>query len=266
MKYRPKTEKELHVIIEKELDCLEEGLELLKYEMGTESGVPDFLCVDSGGRLVIIEVKLHEDDKVLFQALRYYSEIDKDRYAIAQMFSNKSINPKEHPRIILIAEKFSDEIRRLTTLVMPDVELFEYTVVIVDSADNMKGIIYHPVTLPKIEETIAEPTTIEHHIEYITKEELKPIIEKIRTEIRAINEEIKEYSTQEYIGFKYQGRVLASIYTRRKSFDLVSTIIDDKGHILDYETIRIEGEGEDYSGLIEKIKESHKILRDISSR
>ena len=93
-KYKPKSEKELHHIIEKELDSLEEGLELLKYEMGTGTSIPDFLCVDSGGRIVIIEVKLHEDEYVLFQALKYYNEIDKNRYVIAQMFPDKKINPK----------------------------------------------------------------------------------------------------------------------------------------------------------------------------
>ena len=257
-KYKPKNEKELHSIIEKELDSLEEGLELLKYEMGTGTGVPDFLCVDSGGRIVIIEVKLHEDEYVLFQALKYYNEIDKHRYVIAQMFPDKKINPKEHPRIILIAEKFSDEIRRLTTLVVPDVELYEYTVVI-DSRNN-KGIVFHPVTLPKIDETLTEPITINDHIDYITKKELKPILNKIRDEVKSIDDEIIEYPTKDYIGFKFRGRQFAWITTHRKSFDLGAHIIDDKGHVLDYESIRIEDGKEDYSEIMEKIKEAYKNL------
>ncbi len=105
-KYIPKSEKELHTIIEKDLDSLEEGLELLKYEMGLGTGIPDFLCVDSGGRLVIIEVKLHEDEYALFQALKYYNEIDKHRYVIAQMFPDKKINANEHPRIIFDSGEF----------------------------------------------------------------------------------------------------------------------------------------------------------------
>ena len=257
-KYKPQNEKELHTIIEKELDSLEEGLELLKYEMDTGTGIPDFLCVDSGRRIVIIEVKLHEDEYVLFQALKYYNEIDKHRYVIAQMFPNKKINAKEHPRIILIAEKFSDEIRRLTTLVVPDVELYEYTVVI-DSKNN-KGIVFHPVTLPKIDETLTEPTTIQDHIDYITKEDLKPVLEKVRNEIKSIGGEIKEYATQDYIGFKFRGRQFAWIPTHRKSFDLGAHIIDDKGHLLDYESIRIEDGKENYSEILEKIKEAYKNL------
>ena len=72
-KYSPKNEKELHGIIEKEIDSLEEELRILKYEFSTGKGNLDFLCADSGGRLTIIEVKLSEDDNVLFQGLRYFS-------------------------------------------------------------------------------------------------------------------------------------------------------------------------------------------------
>ncbi len=182
--------------------------------MGVGSGIPDFLCVDSGGRLVIIEVKLNEDENVLFQGLRYYNEIDKNRYVIARMFPNKKIDPKEHPRVILIAEKFSDDIRRLATLVVPDVELYEYTVVV--DSNNKKGIIFHPVTLPKIDENLAEPIKIKDHIEYITKDDLKPLLEKVINEIRSIGDDIKVYATQDYIGFKFGEDNLHGLQRREK--------------------------------------------------
>jgi len=89
-KIKLKNEKELHSVIEKEFDALEEGLTILKYEFAMSKGVPDFLCADSGGRLVIIEVKLQEDENILFQGLRYYNEIDKDRYVIAKMFQERT--------------------------------------------------------------------------------------------------------------------------------------------------------------------------------
>jgi len=62
------------------MDALEEGLAILKYEFVLEKGTPDFLCIDSGGRLAIIEVKYKEDENIVFQALRYYSEIDQKKY------------------------------------------------------------------------------------------------------------------------------------------------------------------------------------------
>jgi RecB family endonuclease NucS len=93
--YKPSTEKELHGIIEAELDALEEGLSLLNYEFAMETGRADFLCVDSGGRLAVIDVKLHEDENVLFQALRYFSSIDKDRYIIANLYPDKHVDPND---------------------------------------------------------------------------------------------------------------------------------------------------------------------------
>ena len=42
-KFKPSGEKELHNIIEKELESLEEGLQLLKYEIKVGIGIPDFL-------------------------------------------------------------------------------------------------------------------------------------------------------------------------------------------------------------------------------
>ena len=37
-KYKPKTEKELHEIIHREIEELEEGLQVLKYEFATSKG------------------------------------------------------------------------------------------------------------------------------------------------------------------------------------------------------------------------------------
>jgi len=257
-KYKPKNEKELHTIIEKELDSLEEGLKLLRYEMSMGTGIPDFLCVDSGGRLTIIEVKLNEDELALFQALRYYFDINKHRYAIARMFSKYDINPEEDPRIILIAETFSSNIIKVAALVKPDVELYEYTVVI-DSKGN-KGIVFHPRPILKIEELPTKPISIDEHINYITDDKLKKLLNKIIDEIKNIGQDIVIHPTQYYIGFKYKGRLFAYIETYRKAFDIWVPPLDDEGHIIkdaDYDYTRIENAEQDYSEIMKKIKEDY---------
>lgn len=253
-KVKPKTEKELHGIIEKEIDALEEGLELFKYEFGLGKGTPDFVCVDSGGRLVIIEVKLQEDENMLFQALRYYNEIDKHRYAIAKMCSEKNIEADEHPRILLIAEKFSDDLRRLSTLVLPEIELYEYTVLCI--ADGKQGICYNPVSLPKIEEIPTKPRTIQELTEYITEDSLKPIFNQLIEEVKSIGKAIEQYTTLDYVGFKYKGRQIAWLAPHRKSFDIAAVIIDEDSHVLNYEYTRIESGIEDYNEIFEKIRKS----------
>ncbi len=250
-KEKPTNEKELHGIIEKEFEALEEGLVLLKGEFSTNRGLLDFLCVDSGGKLAIVEVKLSEDENILFQALRYFSEIEKDRYVIAQIFPDQEIDPEQDPRIILIAERFSDDILRLSTLVQPDVELYEYTV-LRDTSDK-RGIVYHQVSLPQVSDTLSRPRTIEDHKDYITDVALRDHVDKHRDSINKIGDGIDEYPTQDYIGFRFRGRQFANISPHRRSFDLTAHVIGEKGKLLDYEFIRIETGEEDYSEIMTKI-------------
>ncbi len=253
-KIKPQSEKELHGIIEKEIDALEEGLEILKYEFAMKKGIPDFLCVDSGGRLVIIEVKLQEDEGILFQALRYYNEIDREIYTIARIFSENKVNPERHPRILLIAERFSDDIKQLSTLVKPEVELYEYTVLC--TPDDKRGICYHPVPLIPRGEDITKPSTLCELREYITKEPLKPLFDKLIDEIKSIGEGIKEYTTQSYVGFKYRGQQIAYLTPYRKSLDISVVIIDENSRRLDYKSIRLESPNENYGEIFDNIKKS----------
>jgi predicted transport protein len=252
-KYSPVSEKELHIIIQKEMDAVEEGLRLLQYEYPSGKGILDFLCIDSGGRLVIIEVKLHGDENILFQALRYFSDIDKNRYLIATLFSKESINLDESPRIILIAEGFSEDLRRLSTLVIPEVGLLEYSSVVLPNGD--KGIIYHSVSLPTISRPPAEPKTLEKLLEYLRNENLKALVAKLRHTVKNLGKGIDEYATQGYIGYKHSsGRQFAYIRIMRQSIELGSHIINEKKQLLDYEGVVLDDINADYSEILQKIK------------
>jgi predicted transport protein len=256
-KYKPKSEKELHEIIQKEIEELEKGLTVLKYEFAYGRGTPDFLCVDSGKRLTIIEVKLVEDENILFQALRYFSEIDKYRYVISSLFP-ENVDPRQSTRIILIAESFSDDVKRLSTLVKPDVELYEYTALVTKNRE--RGIVFHPVPLPVVDERLVRPNTINDLLQYLTDEALREMVDKIRNQIKEIGKEIMEYPTQGYIGYKIRGRQFAYLSIHRKSFDLGAHIVDENMQLLNYEPMRIEDPSDDYGETLEKIKKSFSNL------
>lgn len=252
-KYVPKSEAELHLLIQAELDAIEEGLELLQHEYPSGKGILDFLCTDSGGRLVIIEVKLHEDENVLFQALRYFSDIERNRYLIANLFAHKRVNPEEPPRVILIAERFSEDIRRLSLLVVPEIELLEHSVVVLP--DGHMGILYHSVSLPTAARLPSEPKTIDKLIEYLKDDSLKPVLAKMRHAIKSLGKGIEEYATQGYIGYKHSsGRQFAYIRLYRKAIEFGAHIVDEKRQLLDYESVRVEKGEDDYSEILEKIK------------
>jgi hypothetical protein len=234
---------------------IEEGLELLSHEYASGNGTVDFLCVDSGGRLVIIEVKLHEDENILFQALRYFSDIDKDRYLIARGFDEKHASPEDSPRIILIAERFSEDVRRLSTLVTPEIELYEYTAVILP--DGNKGIVYHPVSLPVPTGPPPEPKTIDKLIQYLTNDSLKSTLSKIREAVRNLGTGIEEYPTQGYIGYKHtSGRQFAYIRMHRKKFEVGAHIVDENRQLLGYQGMLVETGKGDYSEILEKAQTS----------
>ena len=114
-------------MIEKDLDNLEKGMTLIQHEMNLPGNIPDFLCVDSGSRLTIIEVKLDEDKDILFQGLRYYNEVEKLRWQLAGVFKQREVDPKQKPRIILIAKSFTEETKRMCMHVKPTIDLFEYS-------------------------------------------------------------------------------------------------------------------------------------------
>ncbi len=249
------TEKELHGIIKDELDALENGLRLLKYEMPLGVGVPDFVCVDSGGRLVIIEVKLYEDENILFQALGYYSEIDRNRYVLAESFRDEKVDPKQSPRLVLIAKGYSEYVKRLSTLVKPVIELFEYTVVQISKGKN--GIVFHPIPLPQTDEQLPpENYTPEQFRDYITDDSLKSLFDLFRNQIKEIDRSIVEYCTYTYVGYKYRGRQVAGLLPQRKSFDFWGTKIDDNCSVQTYDSIRIKTGQEDISSKIQNIKDS----------
>jgi len=248
------SEPELHQLMIDDIEALEEGIKILKHEFQCgDRGVADFLYVDSGNRLGIIEVKKDTDEDIIFQGLRYYDWVTKNRYAVANMFPNDKIDPKEEPRLTLVAKTFSDDIRSLTNHFKPDVELFEYVVL---KKENERGLYFHPVSPPKIEEMPSEPTKKQDLIEYITDEKLRNLYKEKIKEIKNLHSELKENVTTDYLGFLYKGRIVGFLTPLRKAFDISASKLDDNAHVIDYPWIRIEQGNEDYSAQIEIMKDA----------
>ena len=232
--YKPKSESELHSLIQKDFANLEEGMNLIQHEINLPGNIPDFLCVDSGSRLTIIEVKLGEDRDILFQGLRYYNVVEDLKWQIAALNKDDKIDPSQNPRIILIASNFSDETRRMCMLVKPMVDLYEYNSVVY-SKDKI-GVTFKSVSIP-VEQSLPEYKTIEEFKDYIKKDELRPIFDKSRQDIKEISAEIEEYCTTQYIGYKYKKKQIAWIRTKRNEFEVVAHELENKINILDYPKI-----------------------------
>jgi predicted transport protein len=220
--------------------------------------IPDFLCKDSGNRIVIIEVKLGEDMNALFQALGYYADVNASRYVLAERFSDRSIDTKQTPRIILVAKNFTDKIRHLATLVVPEVQLYEYTTL--RDSTGKQGIVYHSVSLPKFENNISDLANIDDYRNYITDTALHTIFDAARERIKARVSGVEEYVTQSYVGYKYRGRQIGWISPQRKSFDVGAQIVSDKRETVDYPSIRVTSVNDDIDSIIDKIHDSYQNL------
>lgn len=108
--------------------------------------------------------------------------------------------------------------------------------------------------------TRSKPKPIAEIKNYITKDILKPLFDKISKEIKGISEDIEEYATQDYVGFKYRGRLVALLWPHRKSFDIATANIDENRRTSEFDNFRIEEGTEDYTETIEKIKKSFENL------
>ncbi|MHA1450744.1 MAG: DUF5655 domain-containing protein, partial [Candidatus Hodarchaeales archaeon] len=95
----------------------------------------------------------------------------------------------------------------------------------------------------------------------ITKEELKPVFQRLINEIKGIDENIGEYLTQDYVGFKYNNRQIAWVSSLRKAVDIGAVVIDEKLKVLDYDYVRLETGKEDYSDIMDKILRSYNFLK-----
>ena len=94
-------ELELHALLERAPDLIEEGLEILERERATDVGPVDFLAKDTEGRIVLVEVKrVKAVAAAVEQVVRYREHIEKDAaYAGA--------------RAIVLAPEFAPQARKL---------------------------------------------------------------------------------------------------------------------------------------------------------
>ena len=89
------TEATLRDFLIKRLDLIEDGLELIEKEYVLKEGRVDILAKDKNENIVIIELKIENDKRLIWQCL-YYPEEVKKKY------------PKRNVRMITIAPEYPD--------------------------------------------------------------------------------------------------------------------------------------------------------------
>lgn len=131
---QPDKEKDLQRLVEGNLQCVLD-MHLLASEYRTSSGRIDTIAVDSGGAPVIIEYKRNKNDNVINQSLSYLKWLTAQQPEFFQMLMQMQLDKDvldnmrldwKHPRVVCIAESFSQFDIDTVEIVPLRIELFKY--------------------------------------------------------------------------------------------------------------------------------------------
>ena len=212
--------RELEFELGKDPGVVEAGMSALDHQIPTGRGFIDVLCVDNTGAFAVIELKVVEDDSMLLQALDYLDWVNEQIDRLAERYKENEAGGKidiaKEPRVILVAPRFSERLRRAVKYVTSPVDLFEYEFLKTSSGE--KGIHLTAVRIGPVRSP-PSPTSIDEHVDYITNEPIRDLCKDIIKRVRGLNQaDIELKPTQYYLGFQYQGRNIATINTRRDFF------------------------------------------------
>jgi hypothetical protein len=97
-------ERELENLVVKDPESVEDGLKYLTHQRQANGKFIDVLAVDRDGVLTVVELKVGEEDEMLFQAMEYYDWVSSNRDRLANEYKSRvKIVTEEDPRIVLVA-------------------------------------------------------------------------------------------------------------------------------------------------------------------
>jgi len=73
-------------------ELIEDGLKYVDHQKFTDKGRMDVLMVDSGKSIVVAELKIIEDDTMLFQGLDYFDYVSTNIEAFARIYKDYGID------------------------------------------------------------------------------------------------------------------------------------------------------------------------------
>lgn len=237
-KYRPTdvSEARLEDLVRQGPELIEDGLRYVDHQRAAGEGRLDVLLVDSGGALVVAELKVVEDDNMLVQALDYYDYVSAHRDAFARAYPAGKIDPMQAARLLLIAPGFSVAlVNRVKWFKLP-VSLFSFRCVRLegDQSDEVLPV-YIEIKPPPVVESV--PTrNREDILGYITNSAVLAKATTLLDALSALGPEISVDPVQGAVSVKRHGRVFAYLWPRRKWFVFGLRAPDGEWHNVDVES------------------------------
>ena len=224
------SEKELEALLIKDLSVIDPKLRFLGRQIETDSGFLDVLAFyEEDNGLVLIELKVKEDDGQLFQVVRYYDWV-KSRIELIRRSYKKEIDVNVDPWVILVAPSFSENLKKVARYINIDfLNLYEYSVLELPNGDKYvfcKEIDYGEPYEPK------EIPTIEAHLNYITNENIRLICSNALSTLKDNGIEVQPKRRK--MNLLIDAKIIGKIRCRRQFFKIASSL---RGEWIDYHYI-----------------------------
>jgi len=223
------TEKQLEDLLRQAPELIEEGLKYIDHQRNTDRGPLDVLMADSGNSLVVAELKITEDDGMLWQGIDYYDYIARNLEGLSRVYKSFNINPKQPIRLFLIAPSFSVNLLNRCKWISDRIKisLFTYKCISFEKSKDIVPV-FTEISPPSTPETIVA-SSIEGNLEYITDKSVRKHVNEILAEIQSWDtNNISFDPTKSDISLKISGRVFSYLAPRRNYFLIYTYDNQDK--------------------------------------
>lgn len=211
------TEAHLEDLIRQDPSKLEQGLRFVDQQLKTRYGRLDLLMVDSGGSLVVAELKVIRDDNMLGQGLDYYDFLSPLVDTYSRVYPNAGIDPSQPVRLMRIAPEISELLLHRCRWVDLPISLFEYQAISVEGVEHPLAI-FTQRQIPSRPKAVELPT-VDGHLNYITDSAVRSSAERLVDNVRNLDPQlITTTATATYISMKRNGRVFAYLTASRKKY------------------------------------------------
>lgn len=238
------SEQRLESLVQQHPELIENGLVYLDHQKQAIGRRLDVLMVDSGGALIVAELKVVEDDGMLVQGLDYYDYVSSHLEGYARQYKGHSIDPTQKVRLLLVAPDFSQTlVNRCKWLDLP-ISLFTYGCLQFDGQEDVVPV-FQEREIPASSKS-PEVHTIDEVLSYITDGTVRSKADSILTDIKGWKPgNISLDAIKGCISLKVNNRVFGYFYPKRQYY-LIQTY-DSNDEWQDYaikamRTCRMQGQ------------------------
>lgn len=221
------SEQQLEDLIRNNADLIEEGLAFVDHQKQAAGGRLDVLFTDSGRSLVVAELKVVEDDGMLFQCLDYYDNVAAQIETYARIYRNHNVDPTQPVRLLLIAPSFSQTLINRCKWIDAPISLFTYSCIRLDKSDNIIPVFSEQSIPSPLESPVVHK--LDDHLSYITDVDVRARVSQVLDQNNQLKSDHITMDALKYaISMKVDGRVFAYLHSRRKHYVISTYNAEDK--------------------------------------